>query len=186
MQAALDNFWNFIQMSDSDPGWSNSNGDVTDLRSLLLPVCGLWIICGPVGPRSSDLFVKEFEKKGAVSQLILHFLRESVHCKGGRNAPFQHLCFEEHLKVLWLTEAGYTWRKSLFGMSACEIIGSQCMTQVVDSFWSQDVFVLTPANAFNCNVWAVIITEHERVSNSLFSLNVILRPLPWMLQILEQ
>lgn len=66
MQAALDNFWSFIQMNYSDPGWSNTNGDVTDLRSThLLPVCGLWIICGPVGPRSSDLFPKEFEKKGS-------------------------------------------------------------------------------------------------------------------------
>lgn len=64
--AALDNFWHFIQMNSSDPGWSNTNGDVTDLRSMhLLPVCGLWIICGPVGPRSSDLFVKEFDKKGS-------------------------------------------------------------------------------------------------------------------------
>lgn len=66
MQAALDNFWNFIQMNYSDPGWSNINGDVTDLRSMhLLPVCGLWIIRGPVGPRSSDLCVKEFEIKGS-------------------------------------------------------------------------------------------------------------------------
>lgn len=121
VEAAPDNFWNFIQMNYWDPGWSNTNGDVTDLRSThLLPVCGLWIIRGPVGPRSGDLFVKEFEKKGSciavhtpISSQNPFTAEEGGTClftvwllkstrKGRRSGWLKLATPEEHLCLKWV------------------------------------------------------------------------------------
>lgn len=106
MQSALDNFWNFIQMNYSDPGWSNTNGDVTDLRSMhLLPVCGLWIICGPVGPRSSDVFVKEFEKKGSCINCIT--VNTPISSKNPFTAKEEGIC----LFNIRLLKSTQKWRR---------------------------------------------------------------------------
>lgn len=182
MQAALDNFWNFIQMKDSDPGWSNANYDVTDLRSMhLLPVCGLWIIRGLVGPKSSDLFVKEFGKKKKKGSCIT--VNTPISSKNPFTSKEEGPClfYIHFLKstLKWRLSDDSSWYRSpygdifwklLFEKSTCKTNWSQCMVQVAGSFWIQHIFGLVPASGSDCNLWAVITTECKRGYETFSSL----------------
>lgn len=172
--AALDNLWHFIQMNSSDPGWSNTNGDVTDLRSVhLLPVCGLWIICGPVGPRSSDLFVKEFDKKGScitvnapISSKNPFTAKEEGTCffnmcllkstQKRRHSAWLELCTpEENLYLKWIFEY-------------FKICRSQCkmVSEVRFLFWCLQIGFMVA-----CELW---LSQTVTVLNNLSSLNILM------------
>lgn len=170
MQAALDNFWNFIQMNYSDPGWSNTNGDVTDLRSMhLLPVCGLWIICGPVGPRSSDLFVKEFDKKGSCITVNTPISSKNPFTVKEEETSFFNMSFQKDSKekALWLTGVVDTWRKSFLKWVPAKYteVDIRCKWLMVSKvrflFWCLQMDFIT---------WAVIITDYKRGRWTIFSL----------------